>query len=189
MIQDLNQTSNKVFRSLRNGGFITDEEQKYFSFDHKRACKLGQLYFLNKIHKMLFHVPGHPVISDCGPPTEKASEFSDSHLKTIAQESCSYIKDSGDFMNKMSQIGAIPENSILVTADIFCLYPGIPYKAQLKCFKKEREKKKSLLKINTANFVFKTTFLNLMVLLNNKIQERPLVECVLPLPPVYLWMR
>ena len=89
----------------------------------------------------------------------------------------------------MSQIGGNPENSILVTADVFFLYPGIPYKAQLKCFKKEREK--SLLKkiINTANFVFKTTFLNLMVLLNNKIQERPLVECVLPLPPVYLWMR
>ena len=41
LIQDPTETSNKIFRNLRNGGFITDEGLKYFSFDHKRACNLG----------------------------------------------------------------------------------------------------------------------------------------------------
>ena len=115
LIQDLTETSNKIFRNLRNGGFITDKELKYFSFDHKRACNLGKLYLLPKIHKRLFNVPGRPVISNCGTPTEKASEFLDSHLKTIMQESWSYIKDSTDFINKIGQIGDIPENAISVT--------------------------------------------------------------------------
>ena len=35
LIQDLTETSNKIFRNLKNGGFITDKELKYFSFDHK----------------------------------------------------------------------------------------------------------------------------------------------------------
>ena len=55
------------------------------------------------------------MISNCGTPTEKASEFLDSHLKTIMQESWSYIKDSTDFINRIGQIGDIPENAILVT--------------------------------------------------------------------------
>ena len=41
LIQDLTETSNKIFRNLRNGGFITDKELKYFSFDHKKAFNLG----------------------------------------------------------------------------------------------------------------------------------------------------
>ena len=49
LIQDLTETSNKIFRNLRNGGFITDKELKYFSFDHKRACNLGKLYLLPNV--------------------------------------------------------------------------------------------------------------------------------------------
>ena len=142
LIQDLTETSNKIFRNLRNGGFITDKELKYFSFDHKRACNLGKLYLLPKIHKRLFNVPGRPVISNCGTPTEKASEFLDSHLKTIMQESWSYIKDSTDFINKIGQIGDIPENAILVTADVAGLYPSIPHKAGLKALKNGLDKRK-----------------------------------------------
>ena len=102
MIPDVTETSNKIFRNLNNGGFTTDKKLKYFSFDHKRACNLGKLYFLPEIRKALFNVPGRPVISNCGKPTEKTSEFLDSHLKTIMQERWSYIKDSADFINKIS---------------------------------------------------------------------------------------
>ena len=67
LIQDLTETCNKIFRSL-----ITDKDFKYFSFDHKRVCNLRKLYFLPKFHKRLFNVPGQPVISNCGTPTEKS---------------------------------------------------------------------------------------------------------------------
>ena len=48
LIQDLTKTSNKIFRNLKNRGL------KYFSFGHKRACNLAELYFLPKIHKKAF---------------------------------------------------------------------------------------------------------------------------------------
>ena len=89
---------------------------KYFSFDHEKACNLGKLYFLPKIHKRFFNVPDRPVISNCGTPAEKESEFFNSNLKTIMQESWSYVKDSGDFIDKMRQLGDIPENTTLMTA-------------------------------------------------------------------------
>ena len=69
------------------------------------------------------------MISNYETPTEKASEFLDSHLKTIMQESWSYIKDSEDFINK-------------VTADVVGPYPSIPHKAGLKAIKNALEKRK-----------------------------------------------
>ena len=69
------------------------------------------------------------MISNYETPTEKASEFLDSHLKTIMQENWSYIKDSEDFINK-------------VTADVVGLYPSIPHKAGLKAIKNALEKRR-----------------------------------------------
>ena len=43
-----------------------------------KATNLGKLYLLLKIHKRLENVPGRPVISNCGTPAEKVSEFLDS---------------------------------------------------------------------------------------------------------------
>ena len=87
---------------------------KYFLYDYKNATNLGKSYFPPKVHKKLFNVPGLPVISNCGTPTEKASEFLDHHL----QSSWSYIKDSGHFLRKIKQIGKLPENSKLVAPDV-----------------------------------------------------------------------
>ena len=73
------------------------------------------MYLLPKINKRLYDVPGRPVISNCGTSTENVS---DDHLKPVMQEGKPYIKDTGDFLNKIKNINAIPENSILVTADV-----------------------------------------------------------------------
>ena len=79
------------------------------------------------------------------------------------QESWSYIKDSADFINKIGQIGDIPENAILVTADVVGLYPSIPHKTGLQSFKNALEKRKQK-NIPTekltdmAEFVFKNNF-------------------------------
>ena len=50
---------------------------KYFLHESKIANNLGKLYFVPKIHKKLFNVPGRSVISNSGTPTEKAFEFLD----------------------------------------------------------------------------------------------------------------
>ena len=85
------------------------------------------MYLLPKIHKRLDNVPGRPVISNCGTPTEKASVFLDHHLQPIMKSVVSYIKDTNDFLSKLKNFGKIPENVFLVSADYAGLYPSIPH--------------------------------------------------------------
>ena len=65
---------------------ITENEKNYFKFNFQKATNLDKLYVLLKIHKGLFKVPERPVISNCGTPTEKVSEFLDHHLQPITKQ-------------------------------------------------------------------------------------------------------
>ena len=102
LLQELVGTSNKLFQNLKAKGKI------YFTYQYKKVTNLGKLYILPKIHKRLANVPGRSVISNCGTPTEKASEFLDHHLKLVMQKGKSYIKHSGDFINKIKELQSTP---------------------------------------------------------------------------------
>ena len=119
------EKSNTIFQSLRRKNLITEKELKYFSYQYKKSTNFGKMYLLPKIHKRLDNVPGRPVISNCGTPTEKASKFLDHHLQPIMKSGVSYIKDTNDFLFKLKNLGKIPENASLVTADVVGLYPSI----------------------------------------------------------------
>ena len=99
-------------------------------------CKLGKLYLLPKIHKHLFDVPGRPVVSNCGTPTEKVSEFLDHVLKPVVQQSRSYIKDSNNFIKKLKEIKEDPKDAVMVTADVIVLYPNIPHNIGLEALRR-----------------------------------------------------
>ena len=71
---------------------------------------LGKMYLLPKIHKRLYNVSGRSVISNCGTPTEKASEFLDYHSQPVMISGKSYVKDTGDLLEKIKSLGKIPEN-------------------------------------------------------------------------------
>ena len=58
-----------------------------------------------------------------------------------------YIKDSNDFINKIKHLQNIPDNPLLVTADVVGLYPSIPHKGHLRKNRTEGKRIKSLLKI------------------------------------------
>ena len=83
ILRDLVEASNKMFLNLRRKGSVSEKKKKYFVYDYKNASNLGKLYFLLKIRKRLSNVPGRPFISNCGTPTQKASEFLDHHLKHV----------------------------------------------------------------------------------------------------------
>ena len=55
ILQDLAETSNNIFKSLRGKGKITEKQLKYFTIAHKKATNLGRMYLLPKIHKRLLH--------------------------------------------------------------------------------------------------------------------------------------
>ena len=86
---------------------------------------------------MMFHGWGWggvgAVISNCGTPTEKVSEFLDHHLKPVMQEGESYIKDTDDFLTKIKN-------------------PSIPYQAGLEALREANK----LVKI--AEFLLKNNY-------------------------------
>ena len=103
------------------------------------------------------------MISNCGIPKEKISEFLDNHLQGIMRRGLSYIKDSGGFINKIRRMGSIPDNAILVTADVTTLYPSLPHDVGLKALREvlhKREQKKIPTEelVQMAEFVLKNNF-------------------------------
>ena len=85
------------------------------------------------------------MISNCGKLTEKVFEFSDNQLQLKMGKGWCYIKDSGDFINKIRKMGSIPDNAILVTAYVTVLYPSIPHDVGLEALREvldKREQKK-----------------------------------------------
>ena len=121
ILSQLVDSSNKYFKKLNSNGYISYKEMKYFTYEYKKACNLGKLYLLPTIYKRHFNVPGRSVISNCRTPTEKVSEFLDHHLKPIMQNGLSYIRDSQHFLEEIKTLGSVPENAIVVTADVLGL--------------------------------------------------------------------
>ena len=76
----------------------------------------------------------------------------------------SFVKDSGDFISTIKRLGSVPENAILVTADVVEVYPSIPLDVGLKALKKQafdqREQKKIPTEdlLNMTEFVLKSNF-------------------------------
>ena len=73
--------------------------------------------------------------------TEKESEFLDYQLKPVIQQGKSYSRDSGYFLEKIKNISTLPENAILVTADVVGLCQSIPHQAGLSALKEGLENK------------------------------------------------
>ena len=65
--------SNGMFKKLLSKSSISSEEQQYFSYGFKKSINLAKKCFLPKIHRRFDNVPGRPVISNYGAPTEMAS--------------------------------------------------------------------------------------------------------------------
>ena len=120
---------------------ISEKELKYFSYNFKNTSCLGKTYLLPKIHKRLNNVRGVPVISNCGTPTEKLSEFLDHCLQPVMKAGKSYIKDISQFLEKLKNLGNIPSNALVVTADVVGLYPSIPHNAGLQALYEKLEEK------------------------------------------------
>ena len=134
---------------------------KYFSYSFENASCLGKMYLLRKIHKRLYNVPGHPVMSNCGNPIEKVSEFLDHHLQLVMKSGKSYEKDTGDFLEKIKSLGRIPKDAFLFTSDVVGLYPSIPHDAGFKALHEtleERSDKKFRHLVDMAEFVLKNNF-------------------------------
>ena len=195
MLSSLVDKSNKIFQSLSKKKYISEKEMKYFTYNNKNAANIGKLYFLPKIHKLLFNISGRPVISNCGTPTEKVLENLDFSLKPIMQNGWSYVKDSSDFKNKIKKLGKLSGNITLVTADVVSLYPSIPHEDGLETLRETLVKSEDLkLPVNDIvlkweNLFSRITYLSLVGKLSSTLREKQLVLNLLSLMHVFTWMR
>ena len=71
-------------------------------------------------------MPGRPVISNSGFYTENISSFIKFHFKPLAQNVKSYIRNTNDFLSKLTSLPPLPHDIILRTIDFVALYPNIP---------------------------------------------------------------
>ena len=90
---------------------------------------------LPKIHKRLFDVPGRPVISNSSFYTENISKFLDFHFQPLAKQVKSFIKDTNDFLKKLSNLQNVSKETLLCTVDVVGLYPNIPHEDGLEALK------------------------------------------------------
>ena len=75
------------------------------------------------------------MISGCGTPTEKISQFVDHHLRPLVPNIASYIKDTNHFLRKLKDVGTLPDGAILCTVDVVGLYPHIPHDEGLQALR------------------------------------------------------
>ena len=89
------------------------------------------------------------------------------------QNGWSYIRDSGDFIDKMKRIEKIPEGSFLVTADVVGLYPSTPHNEGISALKQKLEEQPST-KIPTNDLVKLAEFIlkNNLFEFNDKVKQQ-----------------
>lgn len=120
LITDINQ----FVKTIHNQQLIDYTTFKFLHID--KPTRKPTLYLLPKIHKP--DVPGRPIISGCGGPTVRLSEYNDFYLKPLMNNIDSYVKDSTDFLKRIFKLNnnISTENIILVTIDVKSLYTNIP---------------------------------------------------------------
>ena len=112
---------------LKNN-YMTKQEYNYLA-ETLENPRTPLLYGLPKIHKIFDSFPPlRPIVSGFNSCTCNLSKFVDSFLKSQAQQCKSYIRDTKDFLMKLSLIKKIPENSFLVTMDVSSLYTNIDHR-------------------------------------------------------------
>jgi hypothetical protein len=117
-----------VLATLERKKYINKTQHNYLS--PPPQIRPRQFYLLPKIHKALSKwafgtiPPGRPIVSDCGSEGYHIAEFIDFHLKKVSMSHPSYIKNTQDFLQKISQVN-VPRDALLVTMDVESLYTNI----------------------------------------------------------------
>ena len=101
---------------------IDKDTLKYLTPTELRTARF---YHVPKIHKV--GNPDRPIVSSCRARTERISEYVDHHLCPLVVQTPSYLRDTTDFLRKLSTLEMLPPGSILVSLDVSSLYTNIPH--------------------------------------------------------------
>lgn len=128
-----------IVRKLLLLGLITDKQSKFLSPPQEPRPRY--FYMLPKIHKAPESwtipgkmPPGRPIVSDCNSVSKNVAGYVDSFLKPYAVQHPSYIKDTYDFVDKISKL-FIPDDCFLATLDVESMYTNIDHELGIQSVK------------------------------------------------------
>ena len=81
-------------------------------------------HYLKYIKQEILDAPY--IVSSNSHPTERTSQVY-YHINPLVSTLDSHIEDTTDFLNKLSNLGNLPNNAILITLDVSSLYTNIPH--------------------------------------------------------------
>ena len=126
---DVRGKYNQIIDNIRSKSLLTKKQTDYLEPDF--SPRERKFYLLPKIHKECAKwsnngtmPPGRPIVSDCDSDTYRLSTYIDYFLNPISTRHPSYIKDTSDFLSKLSNIAVHP-SSLLITLDVESLYTNI----------------------------------------------------------------
>ena len=124
-IPETNEKITEIITNMKQNNEI--DETTYNYLKPTGSERAPRFYTLPKIHKEKRPPPGRPILSGNNSPTEKIAKFLDYFLQPIAKKVNSYIRDSSDFIDKISKIQNITPESLFVTLDVKSLYTNIKH--------------------------------------------------------------
>lgn len=93
---------------------------------HKVAHLLSMLDTAEAVRETTVKMPGRPIISQCGAPTERIGRFLDYFLKPIVRKQPTFIRDTKQFIQKIEAMH-IPKSALLITYDVTSLYTNFRF--------------------------------------------------------------
>ena len=116
-----------------------------------KTNRTPELYLLPKIHKGITPVPGRPIVSGNGSPTEKISKFVDFFINPLCHLLPSYLKDTTHLLQILHNLHPLPEGTLLVTLDVCSLYTNIPTTEGIKAVSNALYKHRTSRRLKPSN--------------------------------------
>ena len=152
------QAISLLLNKIEISGYISAKQNVYLQ--PPMEPRVRQLYLLPKIHKAADKwpqpdrmPPGRPIISDCGSESYRVGEYIDSFLAPLAVCHSSYVKNTTDFQNKVTQIVS-PGGAMLFTMDVESLYTNVTCALQAR-FKLNKDPTSAIRKCNLSSLLQK----------------------------------
>lgn len=134
------RTINTTLTKLHEKDLISNEQYSFLQANPNDRDR--KFYLLPKIHKPREKWPfpdmpeGRPIVSDCGSESKHTSDLIDYYIKPLANRHQSHLKDTYDFIQKVSN-RIIDKDHLIVLGDITALYTNIDIPRTLQTLKRE----------------------------------------------------
>jgi hypothetical protein len=117
-----NQTTRTKLKLLRQS-ITSKAEHTYLSRASLTKKRLHHLYGIPKLHKD--PLKWHPIVTCVNGVTEEASKWLDHHMRRLLPYIYTYLRDSQHVIDIFTNLGTLPPNARLFTADATAMYTNI----------------------------------------------------------------